>query len=50
VSCGTLQLKDAQSQAPQARCDVPMDNNSRDLLINLAKPPFDNIELRRRWR
>src|SRR5215467_5572628 len=28
------QLKDAQSQAPQARCDVVMDNNSRDLLIN----------------
>ena len=41
------QLKDAQSQAPQARCDVVMDNNSRDLLINRAKPPFDNIELRR---
>jgi len=41
------QLKDAQSQAPQARCDVVMDNNSRDLLINRAKPPFDNLELRR---
>src|SRR5215472_3418461 len=40
------QLKDAQSQAPQARCDVVMDNNSRDLLVNRAKPPFDNIELR----
>ena len=41
------QLKDAQSQAPEARCDVVMDNNSRDLLINRAKPPFDNPDLRR---
>jgi peptide/nickel transport system substrate-binding protein len=41
------QLKDVQSQTPAARCDVVMDNNSRDLLINRAKPPFDNIELRR---
>jgi len=41
------QLKDVRSQAPQAQCDVVMDNNSRDLLINRAKPPFDNLELRR---
>src|SRR5690242_7767964 len=27
-------LKDLKSQAPQAVCDVAMDNNSRDLLIN----------------
>ena len=27
-------LKDLKSQAPQAVCDVVMDNNSRDLLIN----------------
>jgi peptide/nickel transport system substrate-binding protein len=40
-------LKDLKSQAPQAVCDVVMDNNSRDLLINRAKPPFDNLELRR---
>src|SRR5215831_3098995 len=41
------QLTDVLAQAPQAHCDVVMDNNSRDLLINRAKPPFDNLELRR---
>ena len=41
------QLKDLRTQAPQASCDVVMDNNSRDLLINRANPPFDNLELRR---
>src|SRR5690348_3342406 len=40
-------LKDVKSQVPQAVCDVVMDNNSRDLLINRAEPPFDNHELRR---
>jgi len=40
-------LKDVKEQAPQAKCDLVMDNNSRDLLINRAVPPFDNIELRR---
>jgi peptide/nickel transport system substrate-binding protein len=40
-------LKDVKEQAPQAKCDFVMDNNSRDLLINRAVPPFDNIELRR---
>jgi peptide/nickel transport system substrate-binding protein len=40
-------LKDVKSQSPQAVCDVVMDNNSRDLLINRAAPPFDNHELRR---
>ena len=39
-------LKDLKSQAPQAVCDVVMDNNSRDLLINRAVPPFDKPELR----
>jgi peptide/nickel transport system substrate-binding protein len=39
-------LKDLKSQAPQAVCDVVMDNNSRDLLINRAAPPFDKLELR----
>jgi peptide/nickel transport system substrate-binding protein len=41
------QLKDLRAQAPQATCDVVMDNNSRDLLINRGKPPFDNLDLRR---
>ena len=40
-------LKDVKSQAPQVTCDVVMDNNSRDLLINRAVPPFDNLDLRR---
>jgi peptide/nickel transport system substrate-binding protein len=40
-------LKDVRGQAPQAECDVVMDNNSRDLLINETAPPFDNLELRR---
>jgi peptide/nickel transport system substrate-binding protein len=39
-------LKDLKSQAPQAVCDVVMDNNSRDLLINRAVPPFDKLEVR----
>ncbi len=40
-------LKDLKTQAPRAKCDVVMDNNSRDLLINRAAPPFDSPELRR---
>src|SRR5712691_4059605 len=36
-------LKDVKSQTPQAVCEVVMDNNSRDLLINRAVPPFDNL-------
>src|SRR5216684_5546672 len=40
-------LKDIKGQAPQAVCDVVMDNKSRDLIVNSAVPPFDNIELRR---
>src|SRR6516165_10736082 len=40
-------LKDVKSQVPQAHCDIVMDNNSRDLIINRAVPPFDNLDLRR---
>jgi peptide/nickel transport system substrate-binding protein len=40
-------LKDIKSQAPGAVCDVVMDNNSRDFLVNRAVPPFDDLELRR---
>jgi peptide/nickel transport system substrate-binding protein len=39
-------LKDLKSQAPQAVCDVVMDNNSRDLLINRTAVPFDKLEVR----
>ena len=40
-------LTDVKSQAPQAVCDVVMDNNSRDLIVNRAVPPLDNLDLRR---
>jgi peptide/nickel transport system substrate-binding protein len=40
-------LKDVKSHVPQAVCEVVMDNNSRDLIVNRDKPPFDNPELRR---
>ena len=39
-------LKDLKAQAPQAVCDVVMDNNSRDLLINRTAAPFDKSEAR----
>jgi peptide/nickel transport system substrate-binding protein len=39
-------LRDLKSQVPQAVCDVVMDNNSRDLLINRTVAPFDKLELR----
>ena len=39
-------LKDLKSHVPRAVCDVVMDNNSRDLLINRTVPPFDKLELR----
>jgi peptide/nickel transport system substrate-binding protein len=40
-------LKEVKDQAPQAVCNVVMDNNSRDLIINRSAPPFDNLDLRR---
>ena len=40
-------LNDVKSQVPQAVCDIVMDNNSRDLLINRTVAPFDKLELRR---
>ena len=39
-------MKDLKSQAPKAVCDVVMDNNSRDLLVNRAVAPFDKPDLR----
>jgi peptide/nickel transport system substrate-binding protein len=47
VWVGIPLLKDVRSQVPQAHCDVVMDNNSRDLIVNRAAPPFDNLELRK---
>ncbi len=40
-------LKDFQAQAPQAVCQMTPINVPRTMLINMHKPPFDNIELRR---
>jgi peptide/nickel transport system substrate-binding protein len=40
-------LKDFKEQAPQAHCQMNAVNVPRTMLINMHKPPFDNIELRR---
>jgi peptide/nickel transport system substrate-binding protein len=40
-------IKDFKEQAPQAVCQMNVGNVPRTMLINLHKPPFDNIELRR---
>ena len=40
-------LKDVQSQAPQAICEITPLNASRNLIINRNVPPFDNPEIRR---
>jgi peptide/nickel transport system substrate-binding protein len=40
-------LKDVQSQAPQAICELAPANASANLIINREAPPFDNPEMRR---
>jgi peptide/nickel transport system substrate-binding protein len=40
-------LKDIRSQSPDAICEVTATNVNRTLIINPAKPPFDNPDLRR---
>jgi len=40
-------LSDIKSQVADAICEVTIDNGARNLIINPAKPPFDNPELRR---
>ena len=40
-------LKDVQTQAPRAICDLVPGNASTNLLVNRDKPPFDNPEIRR---
>src|ERR1700724_3486018 len=45
---GTIPLlKDVQSQAPQAVCELAPINVSTNLIVNRETPPFDNAELRR---
>ena len=39
-------LKDAQSQAPQAICELVPSNVNRNVMMNRDRPPFDNAELR----
>ncbi|HEX4615327.1 MAG TPA: ABC transporter substrate-binding protein [Stellaceae bacterium] len=40
-------LKDIETQAPQATCEVGMASESIGLLVNRTVAPFDNAELRR---
>ena len=40
-------LRDIKSQMADAICTITTDNGARNLIINPAKPPFDNPELRR---
>ena len=41
-------MRDVQGQAPQAMCEMaPFGGVNTHLLVNRAKPPFDNPELRR---
>jgi len=40
-------LKDIQSQAPQAICQVAPMNVNTNLIVNRDKPPFDNPDIRR---
>jgi peptide/nickel transport system substrate-binding protein len=40
-------MKQLKEQSPNAICEVVPWNIPRQLLVNPAKPPFDNIELRR---
>ncbi|MGA7863011.1 MAG: ABC transporter substrate-binding protein [Stellaceae bacterium] len=40
-------LEDVKKQAPQAICELTATNVARNLILNPAKPPFDNPDLRR---
>ena len=40
-------LKDIQSQAPIAECEVDSTNVNRTVIFNQSAPPFDNADLRR---
>jgi peptide/nickel transport system substrate-binding protein len=41
------QLQDVKREVPEAICDSYLVNGSRNLIVNRAKPPFDNPDLRR---
>jgi peptide/nickel transport system substrate-binding protein len=40
-------LRDIKSQVADAICEMAVDNGARNLIINPARPPFDNPDLRR---
>src|SRR5262249_16776943 len=40
-------VKDIESQAPQAICELRTTNGTSNLLVNRDVPPFDNLDLRR---
>jgi peptide/nickel transport system substrate-binding protein len=40
-------LEDVKKQAPQAVCELTATNVARNLILNPAKPPFDDPDLRR---
>jgi peptide/nickel transport system substrate-binding protein len=40
-------MRDVESQAPQAICEVTPTNVSRNLIVNRDKPPFDSMDMRR---
>src|SRR3954469_26058564 len=40
-------MNDLQRQAPDAACELTLDNGSRTMIVNRTKPPFDNSDLRR---
>ena len=43
-------LKDIKNQAPGAICEMTPGGISRNLVLNRDAPPFDNPDMRRRWR
>ncbi len=40
-------MRDIQSQAPDAICELTPTNVARNLIVNRDKPPFDNPDIRR---
>ena len=39
-------LKDLRAQAPKATCELAPNNVANTLIVNPAKPPFDNLKIR----
>src|SRR3954451_18175778 len=40
-------MNDLRRQAPDAQCELTLDNGSPKVIVNRTKPPFDNPDLRR---